>query len=101
MRVLITGGAGFIGSALARAHVGRGDKVCVVDNLRTGRHESVAAGADFHQVDITDAEALDRVFDESGPFDLVSHHAALKNVRAALARPAEDALVNVVGTLNV
>jgi UDP-glucose 4-epimerase len=101
MRVLITGGAGFIGSAIARAHVRRGDAVCVVDNLHTGKRECVPREAAFCDVDITDTAALERVFDSSGPFDLVSHHAALKNVRAALIEPNKDAQVNVVGTVNV
>ena len=101
MRVLITGGAGFIGGALARAYLARGDSVSIVDSLCGGRREHVPRDADLHHTDITNGAALERVFDSSGPFDLVSHHAALKNVRTALARPAEDAHVNIVGTLNV
>jgi UDP-glucose 4-epimerase len=100
MRVLITGGAGFIGSALARAHLQRGDEVTVVDNLVTGRRELVPEGARFQLLDIAAAE-LEGVFAAGGPFDVVSHHAALKDVRRALVDPKPDAEANIVGTLNV
>ena len=100
MRVLITGGAGFIGSALARAHLQRGDEVTVVDNLVTGRRELVPEGARFQRLDIASAE-LEGVFAAGGPFDVVSHHAALKDVRRALVDPKPDAEANIVGTLNV
>ncbi|MBI3970018.1 MAG: NAD-dependent epimerase/dehydratase family protein [Chloroflexi bacterium] len=100
MRVLITGGAGFIGSALAHAHVARGDSVVVVDSLITGRRDAVPAGAHFCQVDVA-GPALEEVFASFGPFDLVSHHAALKDVRRALIDPRGDAEANIVGTLNV
>lgn len=100
MRVLITGGAGFIGSALARAHLQRGDEVTVVDNLVAGRRELVPEGARFRRLDIASPE-LEDVFAAGGPFDVVSHHAALKDVRRALVDPKPDAEANIVGTLNV
>jgi UDP-glucose 4-epimerase len=100
MRVLITGGAGFIGSALARAHLARGDRVVVVDNLSAGRRERVPAGARFWQVDVAGPE-MRAVFGAEGPFDVVSHHAALKDVRRALVDPGPDAEANILGTLNV
>jgi UDP-glucose 4-epimerase len=100
MRVLITGGAGFIGSALAQAHLRRGDEVVVVDSLATGRREWVPAGARFYHLDVRD-QRLQDVFDRDGPFDLVSHHAALKDVRKALIDPRGDADANILGTLNV
>jgi UDP-glucose 4-epimerase len=100
MRVLITGGAGFIGSALARAHLERGDEVFVVDSLITGRRDLVPAGARFSRLDVGTPD-LEAVFVEDGPFDVVSHHAALKDVRGALVDPKPDAEANIVGTLNV
>ena len=100
MRVLITGGAGFIGSALARAYLARGAEVTVVDSFVTGRREWVPQGARLVECDIRDP-AVEHVFRESGPFDLVSHHAALKDVRKALVDPSTDADVNIRGTLNV
>src|SRR5688572_5013072 len=70
MRALITGGAGFIGSALGRALLARGADVTVVDNLVTGRREWLPDGARFHCLSIADRQ-LDRVFEEDGPFDYV------------------------------
>jgi UDP-glucose 4-epimerase len=100
MRVLITGGAGFIGSALAQAHIARGDEVVVVDDLSAGRRALVPPDARFHQLDITSA-SLGDLFAAEGPFDVVSHHAALKDVRRALVDPGPDAAANILGTLNV
>jgi UDP-glucose 4-epimerase len=100
MRILITGGAGFIGSALARVYVAQGADVTVVDSLLNGRRESVPDGVRLRVCDIRDP-ALEDVFREHGPFDVVSHHAALKDVRKALIDPSTDADVNIVGTLNV
>ena len=100
MRILITGGAGFIGSALARAHVERGDAVTVADSLVTGQRDLVPEGARFVLLDVGTPD-LDTLFRERGPFDVVSHHAALKDVRRALVDPQPDAEANIVGTLNV
>jgi UDP-glucose 4-epimerase len=100
MRILITGGAGFIGSALARAHVERGDEVTVADSLVTGQRDLVPEGARFVLLDVG-TPGLDTLFRERGPFDVVSHHAALKDVRRALVDPQPDAEANIVGTLNV
>ena len=100
MRVLITGGAGFIGSALTRACLARGADVTVVDNLATGKREQVAEGARFHCMSIGDPR-LEGIFVENGAFDFVYHYAALKDVRKALIDPASDADANILGTLNV
>lgn len=100
MRVLITGGAGFIGSALARALTERGDQVVIVDSLATGRVEAIPQGARFFRLDVRD-DRLEEVFAQQGPFDVVAHYAALKDVRRALLDPRSDAEVNILGTLNV
>jgi UDP-glucose 4-epimerase len=100
MRVLVTGGAGFIGGAVARAYLERGAAVIVVDSLATGRREWVPPGAHFYLMDVG-SPLLERVFEAHGPFDVVSHHAALKDVRKALADPGPDAQANILGTLNV
>ena len=99
MRVLVTGGAGFIGSHVADAFLTRGDDVVVVDDLSTGREENVPTGARLERIDIVDEVALDRVF----AFDpqLVCHLAAQASVTVSVERPRFDCSVNVAGTLNV
>ncbi len=98
--VLVTGGAGFIGSHVADAYLERGWSVTVVDNLSSGKIENVPAGAEFVEMDLRD-ERLPEVFKANGGFDLVNHHAAQIDVRVSVARPRFDADVNVVGLLNV
>ena len=99
VRAIVTGGAGFIGSHVVDALLNRGDEVVVVDNLTSGRRENISAGARLAEVDIRD-DALDRVFDEVSP-ELCFHLAAQADVRASVERPAEDASVNVLGTVRV
>ncbi|MGQ0549829.1 MAG: NAD-dependent epimerase/dehydratase family protein [Armatimonadota bacterium] len=99
MRVLVTGGAGFIGSQIADAHVARGDDVVVVDSLVGGRREFIPQRARFYQADIRDA-ALREIFARERP-ELVNHHAAQASVSASVADPSFDADVNVVGTLKL
>ena len=98
MRAVVTGGAGFIGSHVVEALLGRGDEVHVVDNLATGRRENVAAGATLHEHDIRDD--LAPVFAEIRP-ERVIHLAAQADVGTSVERPVFDAQVNVLGTLNV
>jgi UDP-glucose 4-epimerase len=98
-RVLVTGGAGFIGSHVAEAFLAAGDTVEVLDNLSSGKRENVPASAVFHHLDITspDAAALIR----TGGFDVVCHLAAQIDVRKSVADPAYDASVNIGGSLNL
>jgi UDP-glucose 4-epimerase len=98
--VLVTGGAGFIGSNLADALVAEGRRVHVVDNLSTGRAIQVPAEADLHQLDIRHASDLDALIRKVSP-QTVFHLAAQADVRRALDEPAYDAEVNIVGTLAV
>jgi UDP-glucose 4-epimerase len=104
MRVLVTGGAGFIGSHIADALVARGDEVTVIDNLSSGREANLAdaidGGATLHVADIRDAGALADIFAQARP-ELVFHLAAQADVRKSIADPAFDAAVNVLGTINV
>jgi UDP-glucose 4-epimerase len=98
-RVLVTGGAGFIGSHVAEAHLAAGDQVWVLDNLSSGRRENVPQGAEFVEMDIRDRGVADLFTDVA--FDLVNHHAAQIDVRTSVSEPARDADVNVMGFLNV
>jgi UDP-glucose 4-epimerase len=100
MRVLVTGGAGFIGSHLADALVSRGDEVVVVDDLSAARVGRLDPRAVLHKVSITDPAALAAVVEGSGA-GLVCHLAAQIDVRASVDFPADDAQANVVGTVNV
>ena len=95
----MTGGAGFIGSHVADAHVARGDRVWVVDDLSSGVRKNVGPEVEFIEMDIADP-ALRDLFSEVG-FDLVSQHAAQIDVRTSVADPARDAGVNILGLLNV
>ena len=95
--ILITGGAGFIGSHLADDALAHGERVVVLDNLATGKRENVPAGAVFHERDLLDPGLDELVADEK--IDVVNHHAAQANVRISLEDPAADARVNVLGTL--
>jgi UDP-glucose 4-epimerase len=99
-RVLVTGGAGFIGSHVADAYLRRGARVWIVDDLSTGKQHNVPAGARLVQLDIRDPRLRD-VFSEAGGFDIISHHAAQIDVRVSVADPRRDAASNVDGFLNV
>jgi UDP-glucose 4-epimerase len=98
VRVVVTGGAGFIGSHVVDALVARGDEVTVVDSLAKGKRENVSGGAELVVADIR--EPLDDVFAEARP-EAVLHLAAQVDVRSSVERPAEDAAVNVLGTVRV
>jgi UDP-glucose 4-epimerase len=104
MRVLVTGGAGFIGSNLVDALLARGDEAIVVDDLSTGRRENLepglAAGATLVEADIRDREAMEELTGRERP-EVIFHLAAQIDVRKSIADPAFDASINVGGTANV
>jgi len=104
MRVLVTGGAGFIGSNLVDALLERGHEVTVIDDLSTGRRENLdaalKAGAELVELDIRDAKAVFDTVTRIGP-DAVFHLAAQIDVRRSVADPGFDARINVEGTVNV
>jgi len=95
--VVVTGGAGFIGSHIADAYAGRGWRVVVIDNLTTGHRGNVNPRAELHVADVRDAAAI---IAKVRP-DLISHHAAQVDVRKSVADPAEDAEINVVASLRL
>ena len=100
MKILITGGAGFIASQIAEAYLAAGHAVTIVDNLSTGRKANIPQGATFVEADIRDAAAMHTLF-SSTAFDLMSHHAAQMDVRKSVADPVYDASVNVLGVLTL
>ena len=100
MKVLLTGGAGFIGSHIADKLVEEGNEVIIVDNLSTGKKKNLNPKAKFYDVDITNINALEEVFSKEKP-DIVNHHAAQTDVRHSMRDPNFDAMVNVLGSLNI
>ncbi len=99
MRVIVTGGAGFIGAHIVEALRARRYKVVVVDDLRAGRKYQPPSGVSFYEEDIG-SERLDGIFNEVQP-DYVIHLAAQTKVDHSVEEPLADAMVNVLGTLNV
>jgi UDP-glucose 4-epimerase len=98
-KVLVTGGAGFIGSHVADLFVANGFEVVVVDNLSTGTRENVPAKARFCEISVNSPEFADLVRD--GAFDAIAHFAAQMDVRKSVADPVLDATTNILGTLNL
>lgn len=100
MRILVTGGAGFIGSHIVDAYIELGHSVIVVDDLSTGFEENLNPKASFYKLDIRDFEGLRAVFQKEKP-EIVNHHAAQIDVRKSLRDFLFDANVNIMGSLNL
>ena len=98
-RVLVSGGAGFIGSHVVRAYLAAGDEVTVLDDLSSGRVENMPAGVPLVRGDVRSPEARDLV--ATGGFAVLNHHAAQMDVRRSVEDPMYDAQVNVLGLLNL
>jgi UDP-glucose 4-epimerase len=98
-RVLVTGGAGFIGSHLADAYLDEGYEVTIIDDLSSGRRENVPDAARFVECDIGSSEARELLANEA--FDVLNHHAAQMDVRVSVADPAFDARTNILGLINL
>ncbi|HSO26711.1 MAG TPA: NAD-dependent epimerase/dehydratase family protein, partial [Anaerolineales bacterium] len=99
MKVLVTGGAGFIASHVVDLYLENGYEVVIVDDLSTGKIENLNPAAKFYQVDIHSPE-ISEIFEREKP-DFVNHHAAQMNVRVSIVRPLFDADVNILGSLNL
>ena len=99
MKILITGGAGFIASHIADRFIDDGNEVAVVDNLSTGNRTNLNPKATFYEMDIT-APALKDIFEKEKP-EIVFHHAAQVDVRRSVGEPEFDARVNILGSINL
>ena len=99
MKILVTGGAGFIASHITDAFIDQGHEVFVLDNLSTGFKKNINPKAEFIESDICD-QSLSQLF-EKEKFEVVNHHAAQMDVRRSVADPAFDANTNIIGTINL
>jgi UDP-glucose 4-epimerase len=100
MRILVTGGAGFIGSNVADRFLADGHEVAVLDDLSSGRRENLPARARFLELSLCDGEGVRHAVAEFRP-EIVDHHAAQIDVRRSVDEPVHDASVNILGTLNL
>ncbi len=100
MKILVTGGAGFIGSHVVDKYTSDGHDVAVVDNLSTGSRSNLNSKARFYDADIRDAGVIDGIFQREHP-DVVNHHAAQVDVRKSVEDPVFDATSNILGSLQL
>lgn len=99
MKILVTGGAGFIGSNLASALVEADHSVVIIDDLSTGKRENVPPEARLHEMDIS-SPVVDKIF-ERERFDIIFHMAAQMDVRSSVENPRNDAEINILGGINL
>lgn len=100
MRILVTGGAGFIASHVADAYIAAGHDVAILDDLSRGSMKNVNPRARFYEGDVRDRDFVERVFREEKP-EAVNHHAAQMDVRRGVREPVFDASVNILGSINL
>ena len=98
-KVLVTGGAGFIGSNLVKRYLEEGFEVVIVDNLSTGKETNIPNGIRFYKTDICSSDFLEIVKKEQP--DIINHHAAQIDIQKSIKDPVFDAKVNILGTVNV
>lgn len=98
-KVLITGGAGFIGSHIAEECILAGHKVVAIDDLSSGKVDNLSEGVLFRKIDISDSKAIQEIFNEVKP-DYVVHQAAQISVSRSVREPEHDAMINIVGLIN-
>lgn len=99
MKILVTGGAGFIASQITDAYIENGHQVVILDDLSTGFEKNINPKAKFLKANICD-KSLDKLF-EAEKFDVVNHHAAQMDVRRSVKDPEFDATTNILGTINL
>ena len=100
MRILLTGGAGFIGSWVAEKYLKEGHEVFIYDNLSSGIAKNIPQDAEFIEGDVRDISKLDKAFKKFRP-EIINHHAAQINVRVSVDDPVLDAETNIVGSINL
>jgi UDP-glucose 4-epimerase len=100
MKILVSGGAGFIGSHVVDALIEENNEVCVVDNLSTGSRNNLNKKAKFYEVDITSPALLEEVFVKEKP-EVIFHLAAQASVPVSIDKPVHDIKTNVIGTVNL
>jgi len=100
VRILVTGGAGFIGSHVVDAYVAAGHEVAVLDNFSTGNEANLNPAAEVHRADLRDQAAVEQAVASFHP-EIVNHHAAQSEVPKSVADPGFDAMVNIVGGLHL
>jgi UDP-glucose 4-epimerase len=100
MRVLVTGGAGFIGSRLGISLIDAGHQITVVDNLSTGRIDNLHPAARFYHADIIDAVIMEEIISMEKP-EIVFHLAAQTSVPFSIGNPLQDAKINILGSINL
>jgi len=100
MKIITTGGAGFIGSNLVDELIGRGHKVVVLDNLSTGKKSNLNPKAKFYKVDIRNPILIPKIFKNEKP-DIVFHYAAQIDVRKSTENPIKDVEINILGSINI
>jgi UDP-glucose 4-epimerase len=99
LKVMLTGGAGFIGSNISKAYIEAGYKVIIVDDLSTGKKEHIYPEVTFYKADVTGPDFLEIVAKEKP--DIINHHAAQIDVQTSIKNSVLDAKINILGTINV
>jgi UDP-glucose 4-epimerase len=99
MKILVTGGAGFIGSHVVDTYLAAGHKVLIVDNLSTGRRDNINPAARFYEMDLRDKSLAELLITERP--EVINHQAAQIDVRKSVQDPRYDAEVNILGSLNL
>lgn len=100
MKIIVTGGAGFIASHVADAYIAAGHKVAIIDNLSSGSRKNLNPRANFYKADVRNLSALYKIFRNERP-DAVNHHAAFISVTDSVKQPETTFQINATGTLNV
>ena len=100
MKIIVTGGAGFIGSNVVDLYISKGHKVAVIDDLSTGFRKNLNPKAKFYKADIKNLEEIDRIFALEKP-EAVNHHAAVASVIESIKNPIKTFETNVIGTANL